>query len=316
MKERFIMYKMPDTMKTTLQVILLIGLVTGGSCTSRQTEKTDDLGVALNFADKAPAFEETVKFASPEVAGDEQVYDGNNAGTEISGDKSTVKKKKIIKDGNISVKTNNIEESKKNIDGLLQKLSAYYENEDMQNNDRSVSYDLKIRVPAYNFEKLIAGIENGKDEVKSKSIQARDVTEEYVDTETRLANKREYLKRYKELLSRASTVKDIIAIEENIRTLQEEIESKEGRLRYLSDQVAYSTLYLNIYKEKEFVYKPQPQDKFSERVKKSLSNGWVLVVDFVLFTITIWPITLLILVLFYFFRRRRSRKRKSKQTTN
>ncbi|MBF7092483.1 DUF4349 domain-containing protein [Flavobacterium sp. ALJ2] len=220
-------------------------------------------------------------------------------------------KKKIIKDGNISVKTNDIAVSKKTIDELLKKLNAYYETEDLQNNDQAISYNLKIRVPADNFEKLITSIENGKDELTSKSIQARDVTEEFVDITTRLANKREYLKRYKELLSKASTVTDILAIEENIRVIEEEIESKEGRLKYLSDQVSFSTLALNLYKEKEYVYKPQAQDKFSERIKNSISEGWTSIVDFLLWTIAIWPFIILITGIVYIVRKIR-KKRKNK----
>lgn len=294
-------------MKTKILITIFTALTFLFSCNSKQQEQqsygqgSGDANTAME--EPPPTFESKAKFTPPVVAADEEVVEADNSKTEILGDKSTVSKKKIIKDGSISIKTNDINTSKKGIDDLLKKLNAYYESEDLQNNDQTISYDLKIRLPTDNFEKLISSIENGKDEVKSKSIQARDVTEEYVDIETRLANKREYLKRYKELLSKASTVKDILAIEENIRTLQEEIESKEGRLKYLNDQVSFSTLDLNLYKEKEFIYKPQPHDKFSERVKKSLSNGWTSVVDFVLWAITIWPYIILTLVGFFVIRR-------------
>jgi hypothetical protein len=244
-----------------------------------------------------------IKFAPPANSEDDVVSGSGSSETVTPDDKSIVKNKKIIKDGDISVKTSDIKESKKVIDQLLKEYNAYYEIEDLQNNDQMISYDLKIRVPAENFEKLISRIEDGKDEIKGKSIQARDVTEEFVDIETRLKNKRDFLKQYKELLSRASTVKDILAIEENIRILQEEIESKEGRLKYLSDQVAFSTLDINLYKDKEFIYKSQPQARFSERVKTSLGNGWASVVNFVLWTISIWPYFILTFVGFFVFRK-------------
>lgn len=211
------------------------------------------------------------------------------------------KQKKIIKDGSITVKTDNINTSKKGIDDLLKKLQAYYETEDLQNNDEAISYNLKIRVPSANFEKLISTLENGNDEIQSKNIQARDVTEEFVDIETRLANKRDYLKRYKELLSRAQTVKDILTVEENIRNLQEEIESKEGRLKYLSDQVALSTLNIHLFKEKESTGKYQ--DSFLGRTKTSFKNGWASIVDLVLWAIGIWPYLITATVAFFITRR-------------
>lgn len=303
-------------MKTNFLVLTFTILIFLFSCNSKKEEQQgygQGSGDVVSKMEESPALEKSVKFTAPTIVEDEEVAKPDNSKTETLGDRSTGNKKKIIKDGNISVKVKDINSSKKGIDNLLKKLNAYYESEDLQNNDQTISYDLKIRVPADNFEILISSIENGKDEIKNKSIQARDVTEEYVDIETRLTNKREYLKRYKELLSKASTVKDILAIEEHIRTLQEEIESKEGRLKYLSDQVSFSTLNINLYKEKEFIYKPQTQDKFWERVKKSLSNGWTSIVDFVLWAITIWPYIILILFGFFVIRRIII-KRKSRQS--
>ena len=301
-------------MKRNFLIFIITALTVLYSCNTKQEEKKGNEQGVSNVAietDEIPALKTSINFTPPQIAEDEEISESDNFKDEIPGDNPTINKKKIIKDGNISVKTNDINASKNGIDELLKKLNAYYETENLQNNDQSISYDLKIRVPSNNFEKLISSIENGKDEIKSKSIQARDVTEEYVDIETRLTNKREYLKRYKELLSKALTVKDILAIEENIRTLQEEIESKEGRLKYLNDQVSFSTLDINLYKEKEFVYKPQPQDKFSERVKKSINNGWKSVVDFVLWTIKVWPFIILTVSAFFIIRRV-IKKRKSK----
>lgn len=254
-------------------------------------------------AEPPPDQNENVDYTPPIVKDDEEILETDNSKPEHIDKKISSSKKKIIKDGNISVKSTDINASKKSIDNIVKSIDAYYEKEDLQNYDRTISYNLKIRVPANKFEKLISSIENGKDEMVGKTIEARDVTEEYVDIETRLTNKQEYLKRYKALLSKASTVKDILEIEENIRILQEEIESKEGRLKYLNDQVAFSTLEIYLFKEKEFVYKPKPQDKFTERVKKSLGNGWTSVIDFVLWAITIWPFYILTLVLLLIVRR-------------
>lgn len=227
--------------------------------------------------------------------------------------KLDITKKKIIKDGSLTIKTNDISESKKSIDDILKKLNGYYETENLENNDNSINYNLKVRIPAENFEKFVSNLERGKEEIKNKSIQTRDVTEEYVDIESRLINKREYQKRYKELLSKASTVKDILAIEEEIRKIQEEIESKEGRLNYLKDQVSFSTLDINLYKEKEYIYKSQKQDQFWERVKRSLNDGWKFLVGLVLLVITIWPLLIIAVVVFVIIKRAR-KKQKSIQS--
>ena len=293
-------------MKPTSFSILFLLLIVLFSCNSNSNDTKYAVAADATLSEEPAAVESVAELSMSEK---DKATDKDD--TELKTVEPVLIKKKIIKDGNISVKTNDIAISKKNIDELLKKLNAYYETEDLQNNDQSISYNLKIRVPADNFEKLISSIENGKDELTSKNIQARDVTEEFVDITTRLANKREYLRRYKELLSKASTVKDILAIEENIRVIEEEIESKEGRLKYLSDQVSFSTLALSLYKEKEYVYKPQAQDKFSERIKNSISEGWTSIIDFSLWTIAIWPFIILITGIVYIVRKIK-RKRKNK----
>lgn len=217
-------------------------------------------------------------------------------------EKQSVTQKKIIKDGNLSVKTKDVFFLKKRIDSILETVDAYYESENLNNSTYQIAYNLKIRVPAEKFETLLTKIENGEGEITNKSIRGRDVTEEYLDIEMRLENKREYLIRYKELLSKAITVKDILSIESEIRVLEEEIESSEGRLRYLSDQVAYSTLDLNLFKEIEQVV--PKQDKFFKRVTTALQKGWFSAVAFILWIIRIWPFAILITVLVVFFNRR------------
>jgi hypothetical protein len=247
-----------------------------------------------------------VKFTAPVIT-DEPIEEGEVMQSQRAEPTSNVSvdKKKIIKDGSISIQTNDIEACKKNVEALVKQLGGYIDSEYLQNNDEQISYDLKARIPANKFENMLTDLENGKDEIKSKNIQSRDVTEEYVDIESRLANKQMYLKRYKELLTKASTVRDVLAIEEQIRIIQEEIESREGRLKFLNDQITYSTLDINLFKVKEYVYKPEAQDKFSERLKDSLSNGWHAVVGFVVWIFGIWPFILFVLTLVYGIKWRR-----------
>ncbi len=220
-------------------------------------------------------------------------------------------KKKIIRDGRLGLRVTELEKTKTRIDTLVTANGGYYANESFNNSDWESSYNLKIRIPGVNFEKFISGIEAGEGEVLYKVIDARDVTAQFIDLETRLENKRSYLLRYNDLLKKANSVKDILEIEEKIRVLEEEIESTTGQLKYLNDQVDYSTLDLTISKQKDFKYNPEKRAKFSERFKQSISKGWFEFVDFVLFIIKIWPFWIIIAVMFYFWRKYRRTKKKN-----
>jgi hypothetical protein len=225
-------------------------------------------------------------------------------------EKQEVIKKKIIKDGRLGISVTDLEKAKKQIDTLIRSYGGYYANESFNNTDWETWYSLKIRIPFSGFETIIAEIENGGGEIQYKEIYARDVTDQFIDFETRLENKRNYLKRYNDLLKQAKTIKEVLEVEEKIRVLEEEIESTTGRLKYLSDLVDYSTLDLNIVKRQVFKYNPAKRDRFSERLKQSVSKGWFGFVDFMLFVTRLWPFWIIIFLMLYFWRKYKKTKRK------
>jgi hypothetical protein len=218
--------------------------------------------------------------------------------------------KKIIKDGNMSIEVTDLQNSKKRVDSLVKLYNGYYAKESLNNYRRTISYNLKIRVPSNNFEKLVADVEKDKGKINSKEIDARDVTDEFIDVETRLNNKRSYLKRYNELLNKAKTIKDIVQIEDKISEIEEEIESSVARLKYLNDQVDYSTLTLNISSEVD--EKDSNKDGFLSELIDSLEKGWTGFVLFLIILVMLWPMFLIAMAVIYIVRRAR-RKRREKQ---
>lgn len=224
--------------------------------------------------------------------------------------KQEVIKKKIIKDGRLGLKVDDIEKAKAQIDTLVKAYDGYFSNERFNNTESKAFFNLEIRIPSERFETFISNVEKGKGEVLYKEIDARDVTDQFIDLETRLKNKKSYLVRYNELLKEANTVKEILEIQEEIRQLEEEIESTTGRLKYLTDQVDYSTLNLNLEKQKDFTFNPADRDEFTERLKQSLSKGWYGFVDFVLFLFKIWPLWIVVGAIVFVWRRMRKRRKK------
>lgn len=285
------------------------------------------LGCSTKSADNNSRYNEVTvlsKMASTEskssyVAAEEEetVYETIEQPTEqkVTADKIVpqVIKKKIIKDGRIGLQVTNLQTAKKQIDSLVKVMGGYYANENLRNSDQVSGYELTIRIPVLNFEKFIYSAENNSAKILYKEIEARDVTEEFVDLESRLNSKRNSLARYNEILKKANTVKDIIEIQNSIRILQEEIESSEGRLRYLNDCVNYSTLNLVLSTEKDFTYKPQKRDNFWEKFKESVVEGWFGMVDFILGIFSMWPFWLFVTGLYFLIRRGIKKIRKKRQ---
>ncbi len=229
---------------------------------------------------------------------------------EVNNDETN--KKKIIKDGRIVVEVANLKDAKHEIDSLLKAYDAYYANESYNDGYNELSYELAIRVPSVNFESLIADIEMGSGKLSQKEIEARDVTDQFIDLESRFESKLKYLERYRVLLKSAKTVKDILEIEEKIRSIEEEIESTQGRLKYLNDQVDYSTLRLRLTEEKDIQLRTSKQARFVLRFKHAISNGWFGFVDFFIGIIHLWPFAVVIGILYPLIRSYRRRRKENK----
>lgn len=221
--------------------------------------------------------------------------------------------KKIIRNGNLTIESEDLKSSRTRLDTLVVFYAGYISSESFNDQEDQLSYNITCRIPADKFDLFITGIESGPDKIISKSVNADDITEQYYDVKIRLDNERQVEKRYLELLAQARTVKDILDIEEKLGKVRQEIESKEGRLRYLDDRVNYSTLNIWIYQKKDRKYEPADRDGFGQRLKKSLHKGWQGFIDFILFFLKIWPlwiVGLLIWRLIVYLNRRSLRKEK------
>lgn len=194
---------------------------------------------------------------------------------------------KIIKSGRMNFEVSDLNLSKGIVDGLITKYKAYYENEQYTSYGDRVSYSLIIRVPSGSFDPLLGDLENGVGKLISKNISSKDVTEEYVDLNIRLDNNMAYLSQYKEILKKAKSVEEILEVQEKVRRIEEEIESKKGRIQFLDDKVNYSTLHLEISELVSPGILNRPS--FVRRMTNAFQNGIDGFLDFILVLVNLWP---------------------------
>lgn len=243
---------------------------------------------------------------------DEDAMPLNEPPQQKSGLPAPTIEKKIIRTADISISSKDIYASKHTVDSLLKKLDGYYDSENFSNS-YSLSYSLKIRIPSVHFDAFINGLGKGTDKITEKDITARDVTAQYIDLQSRIETKRVYLNRYNELAKKAKTVEDILKIEEQSRVIIEEIESSEKEFRYLSKQIALSTIEIYISQEKE--YTPKETPSFGKQLLSALENGWYGLKGLFFFLITIWPLYLFIpLIIFLAKRIKLKKKKKNKKS--
>ena len=202
---------------------------------------------------------------------------------------------KIIKKGSVGVKVKDFDKQKHFFEDLIRKFDGYKSNENERREVSRVSNTIEIRLPNQNFDQFIEAISisDGVMHVDYKRTSAVDVGEEYYDLMTRIKTKKEVEKRYIEILRKANKITDILAVEDQIRVIREEIESKEGRLRFLKDRISLSTISLYVYQELEYDAPLVDKPTFWGKVAKAAFTGWNMILSFLLFLVYIWPIVLI-----------------------
>jgi len=100
---------------------------------------------------------------------------------------------------------------------------------------------ITLRVPAERFDFIINQVKEFGT-VMHVSISGQDVTEEYVDLESRLRNLNAQEEVLLELMEQARTVTESVEVQRELIGVQEDIEVLRGRLNFLDDRISFSTI--------------------------------------------------------------------------
>jgi len=125
---------------------------------------------------------------------------------------------------------------------------------------------LIVRIPAAQFDAFLATIE-AQGRVLGRRIQADDVTEQFRDLQIRIENLAAMRDRLEAMLGRAANVQEAIAIERELERVTLELESLRGRLRFLADRVAFSTVTIR--------FQPLPREQLAGNVPTELPVSWL-----------------------------------------
>ena len=114
--------------------------------------------------------------------------------------------------------------------------------------DRSSRHSgsVSIRVPAQSLQDVLDELESLAIDVESLALTSQDVTDEFVDTTSRLASLRVTEQVHLEMLSKAQDVEEALMVQDRISDIQMRIEEMQGRINYLSQVAAYSLVNVNL----------------------------------------------------------------------
>jgi len=155
---------------------------------------------------------------------------------------------KIIKTSVLKFETQDLDKTYSNIARYVKQNNGFIQSDNANKSYNKISRSLQIRIPSKNFQKTLDSITSKVSYFDTKKITAKDVSEEFIDIEARLKAKKTLEERYLQLLTKAKNVKEMLEIEKELSNIREEIESKQGRLKYLKNKVAFSTFNIDFYR--------------------------------------------------------------------
>ena len=149
----------------------------------------------------------------------------------------------VVHTAQIALVVDDVAHSIDRISGVASGLGGW-----VVNSDRSSRHSgtIAIRVPAQLLDEAFRQLESLALSVESRAITSDDVTDEFVDSQSRLASMRATEQRLLSFLDIAEDVEDALLIQEELSSLQLRIEELEGRLSFLSQTAAYSLIEVSL----------------------------------------------------------------------
>ncbi|WP_394758775.1 DUF4349 domain-containing protein [Flavobacterium sp.] len=213
---------------------------------------------------------------------------------------------KIIKTGNLRFESSDLESSFQTIQKSVTKHKAIIQNDNSGKDDYSVYRNFTIRIPNQDFDAFISEISQGVSHFDRKEISQQDVTEEFIDIEARMNAKKKLEARYLQLLTKANKVSEMLEIEKQLAEIREEIEAKEGQLKYMQSQVSMSTVSIEMYTNN--ASQSGITVSYGGKIWNEIKSGFNGLSSFLLGIIGVWPFIIIFVLLFIFIKRRFKKK--------
>lgn len=225
----------------------------------------------------------------------------------------------VIYQADLHLRVKKFEQTLQKIEEQVFKYGGYIAQSNViKEGKEQVSGTITIRVPQTHFQAFLHDAEGQAAEVLQRNINGTDVTEEYVDLESRIKSKRVVEERLTSFMQSATKTEDLLKISSDLAAVQEEIEMIQGRMKYLENQTSLSTITITLYENKVIVPELEEDDlntweKTKKQFMKSTNMLLAALSGFVVFVLGNLPIIIILSVIAFgiYFYLRKFRNRNS-----
>ena len=225
-------------------------------------------GFVLVGCSRSVSYEESYAPSSPGYAGESEkiAYDNDSANRvsaeyaddvvedgAVAGLNDTIAEvateRLIIRNGNLSIVVANTDDFLKFISSLSESQGGWVVSSStyVGSSSTQAKYgDVTIRVPSENFDQVLTLIKDDALEVSSENVSGQDVTDEYVDINSRLTALRATETRVMNFLDETKNVEEALSVNRELTNLQSQIEVLEGRRKFLQESAAFSSISVTL----------------------------------------------------------------------
>lgn len=179
--------------------------------------------------------------------------------------------RKVIYKANVSMKVEQFATAEEKLKNLIHLSGAYilqFSNS-VSANEKGATY--VIKVPADGFSSFLDQLRQIQPELQMQ-MEGSDVTEEYVDLDARLKAKQAAEARLLAFMDKATRSDDLVRFQSELAGVQEQIEQLKGRMRYLDQNVAFSTINIRMYEGKANDHEPAKKG-LGDRLENALTGS-------------------------------------------
>ncbi len=178
------------------------------------------------------------------VAGKEAAESGGSADLDLD-----TTERMVIWNASVYLTVEDAEESLTAIQSLARELGGYPISSESWLEDEQVHARLTIRVPAERFDEALSRIRDLGLRVDRESANSEDVTDQYVDLESRLRHLEAKEAQLLKFMEDAENTKAVLSVYKYLDETQAEIEQVKGKMKYLSSLSAMGTITVEMYPE-------------------------------------------------------------------
>lgn len=152
----------------------------------------------------------------------------------------------VVKTAELGLKSGDVRESADEAREVSDRFGGDVLSSRVYGGSGPVSADLVITVPAGEFEAALDELRGLGEKVTTDSVEGQDVTEEFVDLESRERNLLAAEESLLALYEKAQSVDDTLEVERELTDIRGEIEQVQGRIQYLEKRTASSEISATI----------------------------------------------------------------------